>query len=134
MSFDTYLTCVDHGKVCRFPRSIVEEAFAPFIESKSEGSWKLVDSLADVWIGAGPEVTGFGVSRPPGDKQHPFWRALLEIMQKTQTVFFWIDGGAVVAHLDVIPHMPPDMLESLGTPALATEPGDFWDYIQGTGA
>jgi hypothetical protein len=121
--------------ICTIPLSLIEEAFSPFIEAKTEDSWRLIDCLADVWIDNDtPEIHGLSVSRPPGDKQHPFWRALLDIMQKTQTVFFWPGGGAVVAHLDVIPHMPPDMLKTLGTPDLVTEPGDFWDRIHDSGA
>ena len=135
MSFDTFLTCVNHGESCTIPRSMVEKAFSPFIEKRGEYPWKLIDCLADVYIDTNtPEISGFFVCRPPGDKQHPFWRALLEIMQKTQTVFFWPGGGAVVARLNVIPHMPPDMLKTLGTPDLVTDPGDFWDRIHDSGA
>src|ERR1700730_11149175 len=51
VSFDIFLVCLDHGKVATFPRSMIEEAFAPFIESRQRTSWKLTNSLADVWIG-----------------------------------------------------------------------------------
>jgi hypothetical protein len=118
MSFDIFLVCVDHGSVATIPRSIIKDAFAPFIESRSATSWKLANSLADVWIGEDEEETdGCMVSRPPGE-EHPFWAALLDIMRKTQTVLFWPSVGpephAVVADAAVIAQMPPDMIKKLG--------------------
>lgn len=134
MSFDIFLVCLDHGEVATFPRSIIEERFAPFIESRSRTSWKLVDSLADVWIGEDKVQTGgFMVSRPPGDKKHPFWQALLDVMGETQTVLHWPTGGplphAVVANESVIAHMPADMLRILGRPKIVRKPEDFWRCI-----
>lgn len=140
MSFDIFLVCLDHGEVSTFPRAVVEEAFAPFIESRGPRSWKLRDSLADVWIKGTAEITGFGVSRPPGDldEPHPFWRALLDVMQRTQTVLHWPSVGpkphAVVANESVIVHMPPDMIEILGRPTVVTKPKEFWQRIAESGA
>jgi hypothetical protein len=133
MSFDIFLVCVDHGSVATIPRSIIKDAFAPFIESRSATNWKLANSLADVWIGEDEEETdGFMVSRPPGE-EHPFWAALLDIMRKTQTVLFWPSVGpephAVVADAAVIAQMPPDMIKKLGTPALVTSPAEFLERI-----
>ena len=134
MSFDIFLVCLDHGKVATFPRSIIEERFAPFVESRRKTSWKLVDSLADVWIGEDEVQTGgFMVSRPPGDEKHPFWQALLDIMRQTQTVLHWPTVGplphAVVANESVIAHMPADMLRILGRPNIVLKPEDFLHYI-----
>jgi hypothetical protein len=134
MSFDIFLVCVDHGSVATFPSSIIKDAFAPFIESRDKSSWKLVNCLADVWIEEDEaETDGFMVSRPPGDEDHPFWAALLDIMRKTQTVLFWPSVGpephAVVAEAAVIAHMPPDMIEKLGTPALVKSPAEFLERI-----
>ncbi len=134
MSFDIFLVCLDHGNVATFPRSIIEEAFAPFIESRQPTSWKLADCLADVWIGEDEvETSGFMVSRPPGGENHPFWAALLDIMRKTQTVLHWPSDGpkphAVVANEAVIAHMPPDMIKILGTPAVVTSSGEFLERI-----
>jgi len=133
MSFDIFLVCVDHGEVANFPRSMIEERFAPFIESRTSGSWGLIDSLADVWIAEGSRTSGFMVSRPPGHENHPFWQALLDIMGQTQTVLHWPSGGplphAVVANESVIAHMPADMLRVVGRPKIVHKPGDFWRCI-----
>jgi hypothetical protein len=138
MSFDIFLVCLDHGKVATFPRSMVEEAFAPFIESRKPTSWKLVNCLADVWIDDAPEIDGFGVSRPPADGKHPFWHALLDVMRKTETVLHWPSIGpkpyAVVANESVIAHMPPDMIRILGRPNVVTKPEEFWERIKESGA
>lgn len=78
------------------------------------------------------------VSRPPGDEKHPFWKALLDIMGRTQTVLHWPSGGplphAVVADGSVIPHMPADMLRILGRPRVVREPQEFWQFIAASGA
>ncbi len=135
MSFDIFLNCHIDGNVdSTFPRSILEEAFAPFIESREPGRWVLKDSLAEVWIGDGPEIGGFMVSRPPGDRDppHPFWPALLSVMQRTHTVLYWPAVGkpaCVVADASMIVHMPPDMLKVLGTPPVVTRPEEFWERI-----
>jgi hypothetical protein len=138
MSFDIWLVCLDRGKVASFPRKLVEDACAPFIESRSEDSWNLSDSLADVWIGTDAEIEGFGVSRPPGDEKHPFWQALLDIMRQTQTVLHWPTGGplphAVVADESVIAHMPADMLRIVGRPNVVQRPEEFWQRIAESGA
>jgi hypothetical protein len=134
MSFDIFLVCLNQGGVATFPRSIVENAFGPFIESRTATNWKLVDSLADVWIGEDEaETDGFMVSRPPGNEDHPFWAALLDVMRETQTVLHWPTDGpkphAVVANQSVIAHMPADMIKAVGTPAIVTKPGDFLERI-----
>lgn len=133
MSFDIWLVCLDRGEVALFPRKLVEDACAPFIDSRSEGSWNLVDSLADIWISDEPDIGGFGVSRPPADEKHPFWKALLDIMQQTQTVLHWPTVGplphAVVADESVIAHMPADMLRIVGRPNIVRKPDDFWRCI-----
>lgn len=134
MSFDIFLVCVDHGNVATFPSSTIKDAFAPFVESRNKSSWKLADCLADVWIGEDEaETDGFMVSRPPGSEDHPFWAALLDIMGKTRTVLYWMSDGpkphAVVADEAVIAHMPPDMIEALGTPALVRSPAEFLERI-----
>jgi hypothetical protein len=140
MSFDIFLVCLDHGEVATFPRALIERAFAPFIETREPNSWKLCDSLADVWIKGADDIAGFGVSRPPGDLEepHPFWRALLDVMQRAQTVLHWPSVGpkphAVVANESVIAHMPPDMIRILGRPKLVTKPEEFWQGIAESGA
>ncbi len=138
MSFDIWVVCLDNGNVAKFPRALVEKACAPFIESRGNGRWKLSDCLADVWIDDELEIGGFSVSRPPGDKKHPFWQALLGIMRNTQTVLHWPTGGpkphAVVANQAVIAHMPPDMVRILGTPNVVTKPEEFWQRIAESGA
>ena len=133
MSFDIFFVCVDQGEVASFPRSIIEERFAPFIKSRTRDSWELIDSLADVWIREDVQTSGFMVSRPPGDEKHPFWQALLDIMRETQTVLHWPSGGplphAVVANESVIAHMPADMLRVVGRPKIVHKPEDFWRCI-----
>ena len=138
MSFDLVLRCLDHGKVSTFPRSILEEAFAPFIESRDDGSWKLSDCLTDVWPEGQADCEGFWLSRQPGDEHHPFWSALLAVMRQTQTVLFWPSVGpkphGVVAAASVIAHMPESMVRVIGTPKIVTKPEEFWEFIIDSGA
>jgi hypothetical protein len=106
MSFDIFLVCLQNGEVSTFPLTLVETAFAPFIESRGDESWALTESNADVWIDTEPEISGFMVSRPPGEN-HPFWQAVFDLMRQTPTVLHWQGGGAVVADESVVAHMPP---------------------------
>lgn len=134
MSFDIFLVSLGGN----FPLALVEKAFAPCIESRTSGSWRLSGSLAEVWIDDGPMIGDFMVSRPPGDEHHPFWKGLLEIMQQTETVLHWPSIGpkpyCVVASEAVILHMPADMVETLGRPKIVTTPEEFWEFIIESGA
>jgi len=131
MSFDIFLGCMKNGESATFPRALVETAFAPFIESRSDRSWKLTDSLADVWIQAGPEIYGFTVSRPPGD-EHPFWQALFDLMRQTQSVLYWPSDGpaSVVTDEAVIAHMPAEMIEIVGPVIVVETPLEIGECIR----
>lgn len=138
MSFDIWLVCLNKGDVAKFPRAMLEEAFAPFVETKEPKRLTLADSLAEVWLDDAPDIEGFTVTRPPADTHHPFWSALLDIMRRTQTVLHWPTGGpkphAVVADKSVIAHMPPDMIKVVGTPRVVRKPDEFWKRIAESGA
>ncbi len=129
MSFDIFLGCFKNADAAPFPRSLLERAFASFIEKKEQTSWKLVNSLADVWVTDQAEIAGFMVSRPPGD-DHPFWPALFDFMRQTGSVLYWPGGdGTVVTDAAVIPNLPVDMIKALGEPIIVTSPAEITDLI-----
>lgn len=118
-----------------FPTALLEEVFAPVIEAREPGHWVVKNSAAEMWVSDDkPRTNGFMVTRPPGDPAHPFWKAVLEIMQKTPTVFYWVEAELkpqmVVANPAVIPTLPPDMVKALGTPAIVTKPEDIQEHIE----
>ena len=127
MSFQVWLLSVGDS----FPLALADEKFSPFIEKRSSDKWDLV-GLGEIWIDDSPMCGGFMVSRPPGD-EHPFWKGLLEIMQQTETVLYWLSDGpkpyCVVANEAAIPLMPADMVEALGRPRIVEEPWEFCDAI-----
>ncbi len=112
MSFDIFLDC-RNGGTDKFSRAIVEEAFGPFIDEREDTHWSLARSNAEVWLTTDAELTGFMVSRPPGEG-HPFWAALLAVMRKTLSVLYWPSAGpkphCVVADEGVIANMPAEMI------------------------
>ena len=130
---NVWLDFVGKGEMTTAPRTLVEQALEPLIEDKSQRPWRVIDSLADIYVGgetAATNVGGFMVTRPPGDEHHPFWQALLALMQKTPSVFYWPGGGCIAADNSVAAQMPADMLESLGEPAIAVKPEDFWAQMR----
>ena len=129
MSFNVWVGFVGNGDIVKMPRARIEKAFAGLMERREEGEWNLIDSIANVSFGEEPEIGCFGVGAPPG-LDHPFWPALLRLMQEIPSVFFWPGGGCVVADKSAAKLMPPDMLEDLGEPFLATKPEDFFAHIK----
>jgi len=74
-------------------------------------------------------TAGFMIARPAANEA--FYQSLLNILQSTHSVLFWAgDNALVVGQASTIEHLPEDMIDSLGKPFLATEPGQIPERIQ----
>jgi hypothetical protein len=118
MSFDIWLDCFQDGDEGFFSTQIVKDAFAPFHVGDDGRYWILQfpnGGRCEVSIGDEPMTVGFGIIRPSGDG---LYDAIYEIMRQTQTVLSWSFGGAATANPSVIPHLPPEMIRSVGVPTI----------------
>jgi len=68
------------------------------------------------------------VSRPTVSPE--LWKGLAEILKRTTSVLYWSGTPCVVADASVIPHLPPDMIESLGDPVVTTDRDRILELIR----
>jgi hypothetical protein len=131
MSFDIFLGCFQNGKSLKFPQDIVEKALGQYVAERRKNCWVL--SFPDggrsfLYIDDDNQVGDFSVNRPAASLE--LWQGLLDILRQTSTVLYWPGGGCVVGNAAVIPHLPPDMIKSLGTPIVATDTQTILDMIK----
>jgi hypothetical protein len=110
---------------------LVEEIFGPYTTSnKDDSCWVLRfrdGGVSELNVDAGPDIDGFMVSRPPNSPE--LWRGIIEILKRTTSVLYWPGTPCVVADASVIPHLPPDMIESLGEPVVTTDRDEILELI-----
>lgn len=129
MSFDIFISAFENGGLRRYPRAILEKAFRGFTDMSDPESWRLSNSFATIYIDADDQVSGFGVNRPPSN-DHPFWPALLSVLQETSSVLYWPGGGPVVTDQSVAASIPEKMIEALGPAKVATSIQDISRFIR----
>lgn len=130
MSFDISLCCFKGGNEDFFSTSIVEGAFGPFHVGDDAGEWVLQfpgGGRCQVRVDDKPMMVGFIINRPAGDG---LYDAIYEIMRQTNTALWWSFGGAAVADSSVIPHLPPEMIKSLGEPTIVHSGDDILKAIE----
>jgi len=113
MSFDIFVTAFQDGKPRAFPRAMLEKAFGPLADMSDPTWWKLKDSFAGIQVDDEAEISDFSVNRPPGD-DHPFWPALLRVLDETSSVLYWPGGGPVAVNETAAASVPPVMVKKLG--------------------
>lgn len=121
MSFDIVVQCFRNGELAKYPRAVVERAFAPFIKARRAHSWELEiggKGGPRIYIRNEPEIHGFMVDRPGHDA---FWKALMRVLRETGSVLYWPGGGAVVTSKTILAHLPPDLVEGVGRPLVTTD-------------
>jgi len=130
MSFDICLSGFKDGDGDFFPTSIVRDAFAPFHVGDDANEWILQfpgGGSCEVRVDDTPLTAGFMIIRPAGNG---LYDAIYEIMRQTNTALWWSFGGAAVADASVIPHLPPEMIGSLGEPTVVHSGDDIIKAIR----
>lgn len=131
MSFDIYVSAFDHESVKRFPVKLLRERFKDHIKSEEQGCWQLTfpegACSAELDAGRGDTTTGFAVGRPPDFLS--FWQIIAGILRDLPCVLYWPGGGAVIGSLDMLPHLPKQMIERLGIPRVSTDPEQIRSYV-----
>jgi hypothetical protein len=120
MSFEIYIQCFKDGEESAgLSRKKIRAAFGPFVTETEPGFWQLKydpSNSCEVLLAAkGQMVTGFTVLRPCEDAR--LWESLIEILKLGNVVLYFPgEGCPLVADESVIPHLPADMVETLGRP------------------
>jgi hypothetical protein len=129
MSFEAYLSCFEDGEESYFPTSIVEDAFAPFITKREPefSCWAVTygdTSSADLYLnfdaGDASRCSGFTVARPADNPR--LYEALWKILRVTSSVVYCAgECPPMVGRAETIPHLDPDMVETLGSPVVVLD-------------
>jgi len=132
MSFELFVGAFKHEERFRFPLTQLRSRFSANIESEDEfGFWKLRFTegpcATELKPSKGTQITGFTVLRPPAYLE--FWEVIAGVLEDLPCVLYWPGGGAVMASLDLLPHLPGDMIEELGIPWVTTNPEKIRQYV-----
>lgn len=124
MSLDLWLSCFRHGEPHPEPTALLRAPFDALVVSTEprclvlglpggQDSLLFIDTSADT-------AAGFTLNRPVRDPV--LWQALLGALQHTGRVL--LVPGAVpplIGCADTAPHLPADLVESLGPPVVVTD-------------
>ena len=130
MSFSVWLQWFERGESQHVDASAVREAFGSLIAGHDGSRWPLGDrgggaSLGDLYMSEDDAgcVSGISIHRPCASPE--LWAAIYRLLQLKFAVCHWPGGRPVVARDDVVSHLPPDMLQSLGVPHLVNSGHDI---------
>ncbi|MEW6437338.1 MAG: hypothetical protein AB1508_09265 [Pseudomonadota bacterium] len=90
MSLDMFVAAFSEDGENEFPRTLVEQAFAPFVEDVKESHWSLnlksgEQTSVDLDVEDGEMIDGFSINRPPSYGDFPeFWEALYNVLRQTR--------------------------------------------------
>jgi hypothetical protein len=131
MSFNIFVSRFRDEEIYKFPAAELRERFGSAIVGQRRNSWHLGfeqgESFAEIQVPSEEFIPGFNVRRPPDFLE--FWTIIAGFLTDLDCVLFWPGGGAVVARLDVLPHLPKEMIERLGIPWVTTDASKIRDYV-----
>ena len=132
MSFEVFLSCYKNGETSTFPLSVLENALAHYADRCDEQHYWVLEfpdgSNSELGLQPGAQIEGCTVFRPSDSPE--LWNGLIEILKRTMSVLYWPGGPPVVADAAVIPHVPKDMIESLGEPVVTTDREKIFELIR----
>jgi len=122
MGFELYLDVYKDGEHCGISYQRALDAFEGFATILEPALWQVKydeTSSCDIYVSLAEddasEVSSFMVERPCADRR--LWESLFAIMRLGNVVLYYPGCSApLVASEDVIPHLPHDMIDSLGQP------------------
>ena len=122
MGFEVFILTFESGKPKGFPIDRIRAAFGPYVASSSVYAWELVyDGKYNGGVNIMPHPTdrtllhGFTVDRPGADPR--MWDTLATVLAMGPFALVFASGHPpLIGNTDVIQHLPPDMIQSLGQP------------------
>jgi hypothetical protein len=133
MSFDLFFSRFRDGEPASFQLSVLVEAIAPFVVdtapnwfelrfSKDDGCTIFADTTAE-------EIDGFNVNRPCADTR--LYDALLTVLKVPGLVLIMPgECPPLIGHAETAGHLPPDIVEALGRPALLQSASEILQRIR----
>ena len=134
MSFDLFLQSFQNGKPCGIPDRVIRECFGPYLRDESPDVWDIrYDELnsSTIFISRQSDgtITSLNVNRPCVDLR--LWDALFRILMLGNVVFhFPGDSPPSIAQPEAADHLPPEMIDAIGTPAVVTSGKDLAQLVR----
>ncbi len=128
MSYEYYLQAHLEEDVQEIPTASILSIFENFIVAKDEDYISLEfeeGNSCDIYMNTtDPSISSFMVSRPCDSRQ--LGKCLYKVMLLGNFVFYEPDGkGPIIVSSATEAHLPADMIESLGKPAIAGSEEQF---------
>ena len=136
MSFDLYIGSFVGGEPAPFPSSMLKSVFAPFIVATEPEYYVLrfgsgeFDTCTLFVDTSAEEIDRFSVNRPLADDR--LYDALLTVL-KMPGLALYMPGTCppLVGNAETLEHLPKDMIEALGEPAVLTAASEIPERIEG---
>ena len=121
MSFEIFVTAFRGKEALPLPKEDLRQRFSAHIAREdNSGWWHLAFDDGPCSTEIAPGANGFTAFRPPD--YLAFWQIIAGVLRDLPGVLYWPGGGAIVGSLDMVQHMPADMVEVLGVPWVSTDP------------
>ncbi|MGN7770177.1 hypothetical protein [Phyllobacterium sp. 22552] len=128
MSLDIFINCFEAGETGYFRLDLIDEIFGPFVVGRDNQHrlWKLdygQNNTSDLYFslkeGDASLCSDLTINRPCSDPR--LYDALLSVLRQSNSVLFYPtdDDPPLIGKETTRPHLPEDMVTSLGTPVIA---------------
>jgi hypothetical protein len=136
MGFEVFIFSFKNGEPAGFPIQRIRDAFGAFVADSPGYAWRLCYD--------GPNLNGVTVMRHPTDQSllHGFtvdspgsdlrlWDTLASILAFGPLAMVFSSGGPpLIGSADVVPDLPPSMIESMGQPKCVRSGSEILHAIQ----
>lgn len=132
MSFDIFVQCFRDGEAVTFKRAIFDEIFDRFAVTR-EAKFMRVEfpdgGGADIYVDEGDALDSVMFNHCGGDA---FFDALYQLADRVKGIIYWADEAPCSAITDaaVLEHLPEDLVEGVGPPALVRDRDGITDAIE----
>src|ERR1700722_2686805 len=123
MSLDMFVFAIPDEEKHRFPREIVERAFAAITQDVKDEEYRLMKDGEEAWarmsLASGELIDAIAINRPPSYNGFPeFWGAIFDVLRQTPTRCIVQGVGAdakfCIANPAVLDELPADFAEEYG--------------------
>jgi len=135
MSFEVYVQSFENGEPSGMSRAIIRSTFGNFLSESEQDYWHVsygpgescalaLSALAD----STEQIHNITIERPCAD--HRLWQGLAALLAIGNTVLYFPGcSGPLVRDMAVAPHMPSDMLATLGRPIVVCSGADLVEHV-----
>jgi len=131
MSFEVHILAFNDGGPAWLPIQRIRDAFAPHVAEGPPYTWRLcydgpnVNGVTVMRHPIDPSLLqGFSVDRPGADPR--MWDTLASILASGPFALVFASGHPpLIGNSEVIRHLPPDLIQSMGQPRLVRSGQDI---------